>query len=59
MKGWRTLIINAAVAVLGIATAFDWTSVVSQQTAGIIIAAVGFVNMGLRAITHTPVASKE
>lgn len=59
MKGYRTLLANAGVIVLGAllpwAAGVDWTQYVSPQVAALI---VGLANIGLRLITTTPVASK-
>jgi hypothetical protein len=59
MKGWRTLGLNAAVALLGVAQATNWTDVLgSSPTAGWIITGVGVANMVLRSVTNTPVGQK-
>lgn len=56
MKGYRTLVINAGMAVilalLTWAAGVDWTGVVSPTVAVIIVAAV---NAGLRVITDTAI----
>ncbi len=58
MKGWKTLVFNAAVAVAGGLLPFlasvDWTEYVSPNVAILIVTAV---NLGLRVITTTPVGS--
>lgn len=59
MKGWRTLAFNAALALVGVAQAFDWTSVLGASPyTGWIMAAVGAVGMVLRSVTSTPVGVK-
>ena len=58
MKGWRTLIFNAGVAALGVAAAFDWTSVLAAPYAGLIVTGIGVVGMILRTQTTTPVGQK-
>lgn len=59
MKGWRTLGVNAAVALLGVAQATNWTDVLgSNATAGWVVTGVGIANMLLRAITTTPVGER-
>lgn len=55
MKGWKTLIFNLGVAVIGVFAAFDWTSIVDNpEVSGLIISAIGVVNVGLRFLTNTP-----
>lgn len=59
MKGFRTLAINGIVVIGGAAltwaSGIDWSQYVSP-TAALVI--VGAVNIGLRLITTTPVATK-
>lgn len=56
MKGWRTLGVNAAVALLGVAQATDWTTVIgNSHAAGYALLGVGMANMILRTVTNTPV----
>ncbi len=60
MKGWRTLGVNAAVALLGVAQATNWTDVLgSSSTAGWVVTGVGVANMVLRSLTTTPVGKAE
>ena len=54
MKGYRTLVFNAAVALVGVAQAFDWTSVLGGQQAGVVVTGIGIAGMVLRSITTTP-----
>lgn len=65
MKGFRTIIVNAAVAALPLAfeflaflDVFDWRSVLSSESAGWLILLIGLLNIGLRFITTTPVGEK-
>ena len=59
MKGWRTLALNSAVALVGVAQATNWTDVLgSNSTAGWIVTAVGIANMVLRTLTTTPVGQQ-
>lgn len=56
MKGWRTILFNAAMALFGVAQTTDWGSVIQDpKTAGLIVAGMAVANAGLRAITTTPV----
>ena len=59
MKGWRTLGLNAAVALLGVAQATNWTDVLgSSASAGWIVTGVGIANMLLRSVTTTPIGQR-
>ena len=59
MKGFRTLILNAVIVIVGAllpwAAGIDWTQYVSAQTAALI---VGGLNIALRCWTTTPVGTK-
>lgn len=56
MKGYRTLLLNGAAALVGLGLAFDWTgSGLSAQTAGLVVTGLGLVNTVLRFFTDTPV----
>ena len=59
MKGWRTLAVNAALALVGVAEAADWTNLLGEGAAGYVVMAIGVANMLLRAMTNTPVGAKE
>ena len=59
LKGWKTLLFNAGVAVLGVAQAFDWTSVLGATPySGWVVTGIGVVGMILRSVTTTPVGVK-
>jgi hypothetical protein len=55
MKGWRTILVNCAVAVFGVLEATDWSAVLGSDRACFIVAAIAMANMALRAITSTRV----
>ena len=59
MKGFRTLIVNALIVIIGAllpwAAGVDWTQYVSPQIAALI---VGGINIALRFWTSTPVGTK-
>lgn len=59
LKGWKTLLFNTGVAVIGVLMAFDWTSMFDVDTAGKVVAAVGVVNLVLRYLTNTPVGKSK
>lgn len=58
MKGWRTIIVNCAVAVVGVLASVSWPDVVGVEYAGIAATAVSIVNMGLRLVTTTPIGQR-
>lgn len=58
MKGWRTIIVNAALAVLGILESADFTDLLSESAIGYVLLAVSVLNMILRKMTSTPVGTK-
>lgn len=59
MKGLRTFIFGAAVTLLGAAASLNWTDVLSEQNAGIVVAVIGAVIVVLRAVTTTPPGKSE
>lgn len=58
LTGWKTLIFSAAVALLGVATTFDWTSILSGANAGYVVTAIGLIGGVLRYFTTTPMGTK-
>jgi hypothetical protein len=60
LKGYRTLIISAAIAVVGALQGLDWISLLpaNPRAAGWAVTVLGIAMMVLRAITTTPVATK-
>lgn len=58
MKGWRTVLVNGALAVVGVLATAKWPELVPVQYAAPIVAVVGMVNLFLRSITTTPVGVK-
>lgn len=55
MKGYRTLTLNLAAAVLGVLIAADWTGLAGPTSAGIIVTGLGIANTVLRIFTDGPV----
>jgi hypothetical protein len=71
-KGWRTIILNAVMFLLGVAELIlqEGTGLISllcqnyeigcdPQVAGVVLTVSSILNMLLRAVTDTPVAKKE
>lgn len=56
MKGYRTLALNLAAALVGVLVATDWIGLgLSTQTAGAIVTGLGVANTVLRFLTDGPV----
>ncbi|MDK9698481.1 MAG: hypothetical protein OEL76_19070 [Siculibacillus sp.] len=55
MKGYRTLALNLAAAVLGVLIATDWADLAGPTTAGLIVTGLGVANTVLRFLTDGPV----
>lgn len=58
MKGWRTLLLNAAIALFGVLEAADWTTLLGGAAAGWAVTAIAVANMALRSVTTTRVGRK-
>tara|TARA_R110000868_G_scaffold409818_2_gene696131 strand:- start:573 stop:749 length:177 start_codon:yes stop_codon:yes gene_type:complete len=56
LTGYKTLIFSGLTALLGVATAFDWTSVVNAQTSGYILIGIAAISSVLRFLTKGPVS---
>ena len=59
LKGWRTIIINSAIAVLGVLEAAEWVDILPEHWAGLVLIAVGILNNYLRTITNTKVGQTQ
>lgn len=57
-KGWRTLIVSLALAVVGVLQTADWATIVGPEQVGPAMLAVAVVVAVLRAVTNTPIGSK-
>ena len=55
IKGYKTAVVGALIAVLGCLEALEWTNLVPDGYAGATIAIIGFVMLGLRAMTTTAI----
>jgi len=56
MKGWRTLGVNALIALANVAVAYKWSDVVPMQYLALINGlGIPLINAGLRMITDSPV----
>ena len=59
MKGYKTIIFGALLAVLGFLQGVDWVTVVPEQWTGVVLAVIGGVTMLLRKMTTTPLGKSE
>ena len=57
--GYKTLLFSVLVSLLGVATTFNWTSIVNAQTAGYILTGVGIATAALRALTSTAIGKAQ
>jgi hypothetical protein len=57
-KGWRTLVVSLAVAVVGVLQTADWATIVGPAAVGPVMLGIGAVVAVLRALTDTPVGTK-
>lgn len=56
MKGYRTLVLNLAAALVGVGLSFDWLGAgMPSQSAGMVMTGLGIANTVLRFFTSTPV----
>jgi hypothetical protein len=59
LKGWRTLAISLGLTVAGALQSADWATLVEPADVGPVLLGLGAVVGVLRAITNTPLGSKE
>ena len=55
LTGWKTLIFSAAVALLGVLQATNWTDLLGSTTGGYIVMGIGVAGAILRIFTSPPV----
>lgn len=58
LKGWRTLLISLAIAVVGVLQTADWATLVGENAVGPVMVAIGIAVGALRAFTDTPLGRK-
>lgn len=59
MKGYRTIGLNVAAAVIGALMTTDWLSVADPKTAGLVVGGLGVANTVLRFFTDGPVGGSD
>lgn len=58
LTGYKTIIVGAALTILGAIQGLDWAHIITNPTAaGWVVSGIGVVMMILRALTTTPVAT--
>ena len=57
LKGWKTFIVAALVALAGVAQQADWVSLIGPANAGYVLTGVGILMAILRFVTSTPAGS--
>ena len=59
LKGWKTLLFNIGLAVVGVAQAADWTSILGATPyTGWVVIGISAIGTVLRTVTTTPVGTK-
>jgi hypothetical protein len=58
MKGWRTVLLSVALAVVGVLQTADWATIVGPRQVGPTMLAIAILVAVLRAVTDTPVGRK-
>jgi hypothetical protein len=59
IKGWKTMIVSAVLALVGVLQSADWATIVSPQHVGPAILGVAILVAVLRVVTDTPVGRKD
>ena len=56
MKIWISMLLNIAVAVVGVLQAADWVNIVGSDTAGLVATTIAVANMVLHYFVKAPAA---
>lgn len=57
-KGWRTMLLSVALAVVGVLQTADWATIVGPRQVGPTMLAIAIVVAVLRAVTNTSLGHK-
>ena len=57
-KGWKTLAVSLAVAIVGVLQSADWTDIVPADKVGPVMVGIGVLMAALRIATDGPVGRK-
>ena len=55
LKGWKTILVAIAIAVVGVLQSADWATVVPERWVGPTMLGIGLLVALLRTLTDTPV----
>jgi hypothetical protein len=58
LKGWRTLLVSLAIAVVGVLQSADWATIVPAEHVGTVMLVIGVLVAVLRTLTDTPLGKK-
>lgn len=58
LKGWRTLLVSLAIAVVGVLQSADWATIVPAEHVGTVMLVIGVLVAALRTLTDTPLGRK-
>lgn len=58
LKGWRTMLVSVAIAVIGVLQTADWATIVAPRYVGPAMLGIGVAVAVLRTLTNTPVGRK-
>lgn len=59
LKGWKTILFNVAIAIIGVLQAVDWIDVLGSDRAGLAVTVIGIAGTVLRFLTDTPALKSE
>jgi hypothetical protein len=58
IKGWKTVVVSAVLAVVGVLQTADWATIVSPSRVGPTILGIAILVAVLRSMTDTPVGKR-
>ena len=58
VKGWRTLLLSLAIAIVGILQSTDWPTLIPEALVGPVMMAIGVTMAVLRILTDGPIGRK-
>ena len=58
LKGWKTLLLSLAMAIVGVLQSADWATIVEPGQVGPAMLVTGVAVAVLRAVTDTPIGKK-
>jgi hypothetical protein len=58
LKGWRTLALSLALAVVGVLQTTDWATIVGQNAVGPVMLWISAAVAALRLVTNSPIGKR-